>query len=159
MNRKHLHLFLNKALAILLAVLVMAGALGFSYKAHYCHGKLSGIAFFTELGIQKSATCGCQDDESGMNSQPKTDKPVFHKKSCCSNLSYFNKLNIDFPVKDFTPYKLMQPAVSTLFINTFNISGNNENICLVADTGLKPPPLSGRKLVLYLHQQRIPLIS
>jgi hypothetical protein len=159
MKRKRLYLFLKKALTILLAVLVMAGTLGFSYKAHYCHDKLSGIAFFTELGIQKSATCGCKDDESGMNSQTNTDKPVFHKKSCCSNLSYFNKLNIEFSVKDFTHYKLMQPAVSALFVNTFDIPGNDDGINSFADTGLKPVPLSGRKLVLYLNQQRIPLIS
>ena len=64
MNPRPVLVFAKSTLIIALALIVMAGATGLSFKAHYCHNKLSGIAFYTELGLQKPASCGCKEDLS-----------------------------------------------------------------------------------------------
>jgi len=154
MNR--IRLFTKNALIITLAVIVMAGATGLSYKAHYCHGNLAGIAFFTEIGIQQTTACGCSDDDSG---QAVSGSPVLKKDSCCSDVSFFSKLNIESPVNFVSSAQLFQPAVIVLIPDNFlQLAAEKVNI---PNSGLRSPPtpLTGRKLVLFLSQQRIPLIS
>ena len=62
MTLRRIHIYTKNALLIVFAMIVMAGATGLSYTAHYCHDRLSGVAFYTELGIQKEASCGCKED-------------------------------------------------------------------------------------------------
>jgi hypothetical protein len=159
MNLKKIRTCFKNAIIVAFSMLVLAGATGLSYKAHYCHDKLSGIAFYPELGIQQSASCGCADIQSGASQQPSGDRPVLSKNSCCSNVSYFSKLTIESPVKDFISLVLLQPAIIEVFGNTIN-AGTYEKVNISSpEAGLPPSPLAGRKLVLFLSQQRIPLIS
>lgn len=153
---KRILLYTKNTLLIVLSMIVMAGAIGLSYKAHYCHGNLSGIAFFTEIGIQQTAACGCADDDSG---QSVSVSPVLKKNSCCSNVSFFSKLNIESPVNFVSSAHLIQPAVIVVISdNILQLSAEKE---IIPNSGLRSPPSppAGRKLVLFLSQQRIPLIS
>jgi hypothetical protein len=157
MKPKRALAYLKNALLIVLSMIVIAGATGLSYQAHYCHNKLSGIAFYTELGIQKSASCGCADDEKDVI--PTGNSTVLTKNSCCSSIAFFKKLTLVNTANDLLPIALIQPAVIAVFsdISLPEYSGN-ENLSSF-DFLFRPPPLSGRKLVLFLSQQRIPLIS
>ncbi len=140
-------------------MIVMAGATGLSYKAHYCHGNLSDISFFTGLGIQQTASCGCAIEKNDGKIQSYAKTPVLTKNNCCSNISFFSKLNIESPVNYFSSLTLIQPAVIVvLFDYTPQLAAEKENIP-ISDFRYSPAPLAGRKLVLFLSQQRIPLIS
>jgi hypothetical protein len=159
MNLKVIGAYTRKALLIALAILVIAGATGLSYTAHYCHGSLSGVAFYTELGIQQKASCGCKEDANTGKVPSANDATSINSKGCCSNLSFFNKLNIESISYDFSALTLIQPAVIAVFSsNTFLAEPENINIS-DSDFVFRPPPLAGRQLVLFLSQQRIPLIS
>jgi hypothetical protein len=159
MNMKRIRICASNALLIVFAMIVLAGATGFSYNAHYCHGKLSGVSFFTEIGIQQTASCGCALDEETRNAHYATSPPVLKKNSCCSNVSFFSKLNIESPSTYFSSIIVNPPVViDLLFSNAEQLASERENIP-VSGFLFSPPPLAGRKLVLYLSQQRIPLIS
>ncbi len=160
MNLKPVIVFAKSTLIIVLAVIVMAGATGLSYKAHYCHNKLSGVAFYTELGLQKPASCGCKEDSSIHKTNPFSSVPVsLSKNSCCSNVSFFGKLNFEISATDYSPLPLAQPEISVAFSSIdFQLACKNESI-EISFAESPPPHISGRKLVLFLCQQRIPSIS
>jgi len=159
MKAKQILTYLKNTFLIVLAMIVMAGVTGFSYQAHYCHDKLSGIAFYPGLGFQQSISCGCAIDMHTANSQRNDGFPVLNKNSCCSNVSFFSKLSVESPSPDYSsgfqvPTSSAAPVI--LFTET-EVSGNG-NIQSI-DSGFKPVHRAGRKLVLFLSQQRIPLIS
>ncbi|MEI8046188.1 MAG: hypothetical protein WCI92_02315 [Bacteroidota bacterium] len=158
MTLRRIHIYTKNALLIVFAMIVMAGATGLSYTAHYCHDRLSGVAFYTELGIQKEASCGCKEDAVIANSHSSTTEPLtFSKKSCCANISFSGKLNFETSV-DYSSIALFQPAITPLPSNvSLQFISEEENIP-VSDAESPPPPIAGRKLVLFLSQQRIPLI-
>ncbi len=156
---KRFRLYSKNALLIVLSMMVIAGATGLSYKAHYCHGHLSGIAFYTELGIQKSATCGCNDDARAAKLSVSGRETLVKKSGCCSDISFFNKLTIESFANDFSPAAPVQPAVIAIFCVISCPPAAVNNDIAFFDTSYPPPHLSGRKLVLFLSQQRIPLIT
>ena len=159
MKLKIIRLYLKNALLVVLAAIVLAGATGLSYQAHYCHDKLAGIAFYPELGLQQSASCGCANDLTDKNSPPANSKPVLTKNSCCSNVSYFSKLSLESSVKDLSSLVLLQPAVISVLSNVFASCTPEKVESELPVSSAFPSPLAGRKLVLFLSQQRIPLIS
>ena len=159
MNMNRILLYAKNTLLIVLSMIVMSGAIGLSYKAHYCHGNLSGIAFYTGIGVQQAISCGCAVDDNTGKQQPAPDASVLSKISCCSNVSFFSKLNIESPVNFVSSIKFIQPAVVVVISD--NILQLNAEKTINPNSGLRslPTPLAGRKLVLFLSQQRIPLIS
>lgn len=159
MKIKQIRFYIKNAILIVLSMIVMAGVTGLSYQAHYCHNKLSGIAFYPELGFQQSISCGCAIDAKPMNSGNTDNQTVLKKNSCCSNISFFSKLIIESPVIEYTKIISALPATIAININfPDSYISQHENL-LITDTGFLPVPLAGRKLVLFLSQQRIPLIS
>jgi hypothetical protein len=159
MSLNRIHLFLKRALLIVFSIVVMAGATGLSFKAHYCHGSLSGIAFYTELGIQKPVSCGCKEDLFCAKSQSTKSVLVsISKKSCCSNISIYKKLNFEILANTKLISVLVLPCLNFfIFNNNPQIVNEVENTS-VSDFRFKPPPRAGRLLVLFLSQLRIPLI-
>ena len=154
-----IRIYFKNALLIALAILVLAGVTGLSYKAHYCHDKLSGIAFYPELGFQQSISCSCTADDNPVKSHSNSDSPVLHKNSCCSYISFFSKLTIESSpsdIKSNVQVQMVAVLPITIYCET-SITGNG-NI-QISDFHPRPVTLSGRKLVLFLSQQRIPLIS
>jgi hypothetical protein len=150
--------YTKNALLVVFAMIVMAGATGLSYTAHYCHDHLSGVAFYTELGIQKEASCGCKEDAVIADYHPSTTEPVtFSKKGCCANISFFGKLNFETSL-DYSSFAFFQPTITPLLSNvSLQLVSEEENMP-VSNAESPPPPIAGRKLVLFLSQQRIPLI-
>jgi hypothetical protein len=159
MKARQIRKYLKNAFLIALAMIVMAGVTGFSYQAHYCHNKLSGIAFYPELGFQQSSSCGCAEDAEPVNSQASGNFPVLTKNSCCSNVSFFSKLTIESHVIANTTIISPLSATVAMSINIPDSGISHHENLLNADIGILPVPLAGRKLVLFLSQQRIPLIS
>lgn len=155
-HMKQIRMYTKNALLITLAVIVMVSVTGFSYKAHYCHGNLSGIAFYSELGIRQSISCGCADDNS---THPVSDSPVIKKNNCCSNVSFFSKLNIESPASYVSSLSLIYPVL------IISLSDFTQQLAVITDfnfdTSFRSPStqLAGRKLVLFLSQQRIPSVS
>lgn len=160
MNLRRIRIYFKNALLIVLSVIVLASVTGLSYKAHYCNGNLSGIAFFTELGLQKPASCGCMEDLSLSKTHSSHAGPVaLNKNSCCSNISFFGKLNIESPTNNFSTVAPVQPAaLAVICFIPHPLTSVKEDIS-ISDLRFRPPPLAGRMLVLFLSQQRIPLIS
>lgn len=157
MNLKRIRIYFRNALLIALSMIVVAGATGLSYQVHYCHDKISGIAFYTELGVQKSASCGCADDKI-IDSHSTGNSTVLKKTSCCSDITFFKKLTIINSASDFSQTALVQPAViAEVSTNIQPVNSGNHNLSSF-DFRFRPPPLAGRKLVLFLSQQRIPVI-
>jgi len=159
MTLKRIHIFTRNVILIVLAISVIAGVTGLSYRAHYCHGTLSGIAFYTEFGIQKPVSCGCKDDASVKIIQDSNDSPVLKKRGCCSNISVFSKLDIESLIHSVSSLPVIQPIVFDIVFNTFQQAISETKEIALFEFTFRPPPLAGRQLVLFLSQQRIPLIS
>ncbi|MHC1774723.1 MAG: hypothetical protein AB9834_04845 [Lentimicrobium sp.] len=156
MSLKRIRVFARNAILIVLSMIVFAGAVGMSYKAHYCGGNLSGVAFYTELGLQKEVSCGCESACLSVD-QPASDiSASLSKDNCCSNVSFFSKLNIVSPVNHFSALALVQPIFIALSINIAPQLISKDEIIRVYDYQFRPPPIAGRQLVLFLSQQRIP---
>lgn len=156
MSLKRIRVFVKNALLVVLATIVFAGAVGMSYKAHYCHGNLSGIAFYTELGLQKEANCGCEDACLTETQSASDNSANLSKDNCCSNVSFFSKLNIVSPVSYLSALIVVLPAFITSGIEIAPQLIAGDEIIRVFDYKFRPPPIAGRKLVLFLSQQRIP---
>lgn len=156
MSRKRLRDFAGSVILIVLSMIVFAGTTGLSYKAHYCNGNLSGIAFYTELGLQKPASCGCKCDLPVTKHPLSESKPALQKKSCCSNISFFSRLSLEYPVTFSFPVTLLQPAMVIADINNAVQPVCEKDNIHVFDFRFRPPPKAGRELVLFLSQQRIP---
>lgn len=157
MKPEQIRAYLKNALLIVLSMIVIAGATGLSYQVHFCHNKFSGIAFYTELGVQKAASCGCADDEKDII--PTGNSTAFTKKSCCSNIEFFKKLTLENTANDYSLSTWVHPAIVAVFSSLIQpVKSGTENISTF-DFRFRPPPLAGRKLVLFLSQQRIPSIN
>ncbi len=156
MSLKRIRVFVKNAMLIVLATVVFAGAVGLSYKAHYCHGNLSGIAFYTELGLQKEAGCGCEQACLSGDQSASDNSANLSKDHCCSNVSFFSKLNIVSPVSYHSGLIVVLPAFITSGQDIAPQFMAEEEITPVFDYKFRPPPIAGRKLVLFLSQQRIP---
>ncbi|MBK9358301.1 MAG: hypothetical protein IPN08_13085 [Bacteroidales bacterium] len=156
MSIKRLGDFTGSVILIVLSMIVFAGASGLSYTAHYCNGNLSGIAFYTELGLQKPVTCGCGHPSDDKQYPSSGGQPVMQKTACCSNIKYFSKLNLESPVTFSASEILLQsPLLESEAINKVKFVSETDNVP-VFDFRFRPPPIAGRELVLFLSQQRIP---
>lgn len=160
MNLKRIRNYTKNALAVALAMLVLAVCTGLSYTAHYCHNRLSGIAFYPELGIQKPASCGCKEDSSiGKVQTSSVTQATFKKNGCCTNISFFGKLNVETPVNYYSSFASLPPACDIIVFDISNQHASEKEDISIYNTEYPPPLLAGRKLVLFLSQQRIPLID
>lgn len=148
---KRLRSFVNKMVLIILSATVFAGAFGLSYKAHYCGGHLSGIAFYTELGIEEPVSCGCSVHPTEPSGWPVS----IDKKSCCKDESFYSRLIPEYS-QNHSSVQLIQlspaEAETGISYNILPVEDNNN----VTSFYLRPPPKAGRDLVLFLSQQRIP---
>ncbi|MEI6061012.1 MAG: hypothetical protein WCR72_09905 [Bacteroidota bacterium] len=158
MNLKRFHIYAKNAFLIALAMIVLAGASGLSYKAHYCHGSLAGIAFYTEIGLQQKAGCGCKDDAIIAKNLAVAKDIVIKKKPCCSDISYFGKLNTESTSSPVLIQATIEPAPTAVICHTLCLPDAGKQLVSDFDFKFPPPLLAGRKLVLFLSQQRIPLI-
>lgn len=157
---KRIRVYFKNAFAIALSMLIMAGATGLSYQAHYCHDRFSGVAFYTELGIQKAASCGCKEDSFTGKVPTSNREPVsLRKDGCCSDISFSGKLKVESLVHYYSSLIQLQPVSDYIIFENTNRFTYKEVSIPVNYSEYPPPPLAGRKLVLFLSQQRIPLIS
>jgi hypothetical protein len=160
MNLKPVIVFAKSIMIVVFAMIVLAGATGLSFKAHYCHNKLSGVAFYTELGLQKPASCGCMAELSSSKTNPYLSVPVsISKNSCCANVSFFGKLNFETLPSVYSHSSIAQPEIAIVFSEMDLLLAANKDFFSISFAAAPPPPISGRKLVLFLCQQRIPSIS
>jgi hypothetical protein len=157
---KRFRLYLKNAFAIALTLLVLATATGLSYQAHYCHDRLFGVAFYTELGIQKAASCGCKEDSfTGKVATSKNEPVTLKKERCCSDITFSGKLKVETLVHFYSPITLIQPVSECIGFDTEIQVASEKCRFPVNNSNYPLPSLGGRKLVLFLSQQRIPLIN
>lgn len=148
---KRLRTYVSKIVLIMLSMTVFAGAFGLSYQAHYCGGHLSGIAFYTELGIEEPISCGCSDHSTEPSGWPVS----LDKKSCCKDESFYSRLVPEYS-QNHSTVQLIQLSTAEVETGlTYSISPV-EQTNTVTSFYLRPPPKAGRDLVLFLSQQRIP---
>jgi len=160
MNFKPLLVFAKSTLVIVLAMIVLVGATGLSYKAHYCHERFWGIAFYTEIGLQKPTSCGCKEDASILKTNPFSSVQVsISKNSCCSNVSFFSKLNLETTRGDYFPAPIVHPEIPFVDSDKDLLLASINELFAISASEPPPSPISGRKLVLFLCQQRIPSIG
>lgn len=154
-----LHTILKTSISVLMALIIMFGVIGLSYQAHYCHERLSGIALYPGLGIQQAVACGCINDISKSDFAQTDSNHQLKKKSCCTNITRFDKLTIELPVRDFKPVLIIQPLSTALVTNILSPVSTIDEPCFGSDIGIRPVSIAGRQLVLFLSQQRIPSVS
>jgi hypothetical protein len=159
MSLKHFRVYTKNAVLIVLSMIVLAGASGLSYTAHFCHGNLAGIAFYTELGLQQPVSCGCAADASSCSQTASSESTDFNKESCCSNISFFSRLSIEIPANQLSSLSLVQPAFIEICLSDSQLMTAETGNHPVCNLKFRPPPIAGRKLVLFLSQQRIPFNS
>ncbi|MFH1118570.1 MAG: hypothetical protein V1775_02020 [Bacteroidota bacterium] len=153
---KRLRDYAGSAILIVISMIVFAGASGLSYTAHYCNGNLSGIAFYTELGLQNPVTCGCGHPSANGPYPVSDSKTGLNKTGCCTNITYFSKLNLESPVTFNSLVVLLQPTVAEPDLMHAVQPVPEKEIIPLFHFRFRPPPLAGRELVLFLSQQRIP---
>lgn len=148
---KRLRSIFLKAFVFILSAILIAGAFGISYQVHYCCNVRHGIAFYPELGFQDPVRCGC----SAKIPSKKNDKSEITSGSCCKDESFNNRL---------IPEYSQNHSYRSLDVISTNLSGlsssaivtTTDNTLPIVLPYLRPPPLGGRQLVLFLSQQRIP---
>lgn len=155
MNHRKIYNYLRNTLLFVLAISILVSATGFSYKVHYCHGSFSGLALYPEFGFEPSVACGCAVTADNVVDTG-SDSPVIESNSCCSNISYFSKLALESPVTVFEIQSVSLPARELSQFEFTNTELQNENVSIHDFSFIPVAPLAGRKLVLFLSQQRIP---
>ncbi len=155
MKRKSGLYSLYNSAAVLLLIVVIAATSGFSYTIHFCHGSRTGIAMYPELTNTK-AGCGCEKDGMSVSSTFSYGiQPVsIHKSGCCKNLHFFQKINTVSREQiraDILPlFNLLAFCGAELIISNPERIKDNQSLLHL------PPLISGKTLVFFLNQLRIP---
>jgi hypothetical protein len=141
-------------LFLILAVF-LTGTTGVSFYMHECSSShKKEITAFPEL-FNTTVSCCCAEEVHGSNS---SDDPVssFNEPECCKNTHVYLKASFTgFPVFfEFNP-DLYQKNTSTDLLN-MSYSDNGSEIESFTPLVDHPPPRSGKILVHFLQQIKIP---
>ena len=131
------------------------GTTGVSFYIHECSSSQTKEVFaFPEL-LNKAVTCCCADEVHGSSS---SDEPVssFTEPECCKNTHHYLKVSFaGFPVfYQFNP----DPLQKIITANLMNLVPNDleselSHFTIRVD---HPPPRSGKILIHFLQQIKIP---
>ena len=149
---------INNFLAGLLLTAVLSAGSGLSYTVHFCHGNRSGFVLYPEI-THSVAGCGCEKNEPGLKLPARTYAVTINKSDCCKNLHFFQKITT-VSLQQFRPepapfFKLI-PAATSLDLSLYCPVNPIE---IPAAEASHPPPLTGKTLVFFLSQLRIPSFS
>jgi hypothetical protein len=145
---------LQRFIAIVLLTVFIYGSVGVSFHVHECNGSgTRHVSVYPEL-FGGTAICGCEEEPSPLIPDGNS---CFSQEACCIN-SYLY-LKADF--KGFT-ITYQQPADISKDLVTGELTGMEiPEITTCSEFAEKsidhpPPLLSGRTLVTFLHQIKIP---
>lgn len=143
----------SKTLIVSLAILLLLANVGISVRAHYCHGNLSQIVAYSEFGISNEILCNCKI-EIKTSLPSNSGHTQLQKHTCCKNTYTFNKLHVESTVVMSQHFELIKYHAFSIieFIKEESFEAVKKHI--------PSPPLipsfSGKKLILFLSQLRIP---
>jgi hypothetical protein len=141
-------------LFLMLAVFLI-GTTGVSFYVHECRSShKKEIVAFPEI-INHPVSCCCAGEVTG---SVQNDEPVssFNEPACCKNTHVYRKASFNgFPVFYQFSTKLIQTAIPANFLSLQN-SVRGADIISFTPRVDHPPPRSGRILVHFLQQIKIP---
>lgn len=146
----------SKILIISLAILLLLANTGISIRAHFCHGNFSQIIAYSEFGVSKEISCNCKLDIK-VNSKSDTNEEQIHRNQCCKNTYTYNKLLVESNIS--FSHSLSDIAIPILKLRELSQLSNTETSEATIFAPPTLPNLSGRKLILFLSQIRIPAFS
>jgi hypothetical protein len=125
---------------------------GITLYDHYCYHAHSG-----SISISPCASnCGSCLESTGCQESIPASTTLAEK--CCTNKALLFRLAFDYEksVKAFTFRSYYQQSPDE-YLPQLASESTTHPLCTLADTG--PPGLSGRDLILFIHQPKIPLPS
>jgi hypothetical protein len=145
---------IRNSLVFLMLAAFLTATSGISFYIHECRSSQTKDVFvFPEIFNQRSA-CGCDEAVA----KPAADPFIsFHEPDCCKTSFVYLKAKIaGLPVFSLTEGKPLLIAVPAV------VPGMIPDTEKTPETGevisfYHPPPLSGRELIHFLHQIKIPV--
>ena len=147
-----------KSTSILLFLLVfLAGSAGISLSVHTCgdsHKK--NVLVFKEIFNQKFACC-CEENIASQKDRDLSANAEYSDNDCCRISHLFIKvLFTGFPVLEKFSVPQFDFPVYTEMANLKLTSLQDSKLSYQPFSDPSPPPLSGIKLIISIHQIRIP---
>jgi hypothetical protein len=140
---------------LLMLAAFLTGTTGVSFYVHECSSSHTReVIAFPEI-VNKTATCCCAGEVHGSIS---SEEPIssFKEPDCCKNTHHYLKASFTgFPVfYQFNP-DLLQKIIAADLLNMVsdNTDSDISNFTIRVD---HPPPRSGKILVHFLQQIKIP---
>jgi len=146
---------LRSAAACLLLLIFLAGSTGISFYIHTCGSTQKKQVFaFREIFHQK---VGCCCDENSPGNTAAGSASGYNDEDCCRISHLFVKAPfLGFPVSEKLPVPTLHFIEFPGFALYRSQSSQDSGTSFILFPDHSPPPLSGIKLVCFLHQIRIP---
>jgi hypothetical protein len=146
---------LNSVFILMVVVIFLTGTTGISFSFHECTSSHRTEVFpFPEI-LNNTVSCCCADE---VHDGVAGEEPVssFSEPECCRNTHVYLKASFTgFPVsQQLNPdlsYQIISPDLLNLFYKDLNIEIPDLNVRVD-----HPPPRSGKILVYFLQQIKIP---
>ena len=140
---------------ILILIVFLTGTTGVSFYIHECRSSNTREVFaFPEIS-NKAISCCC-DKEVLVSIYSGESLPFIEQPPCCTNTHIYLKAALTgFPVSYQLTDNLKQADLPTYFLNILYDEQKYEMESHVSIVD-HPPPLSGKSLVYFLHQIKIP---
>jgi hypothetical protein len=148
---------LSKVVLILLATVLLASNTGLIYSSHYCHGRLTDVTLYPGSGISDSKICECTPDANhSADIEQHPGKYQLKAQNCCSNISAYSKLDFDATQVIQQDNRIIKLPIIFRLPEVASITETVETISQILVFSKPVHPVSGRELVVFLLQLRIP---
>ena len=151
---------MQRILSVFMMLILLAGTTGITVLQHVCNsGKTREIKAMDGISLESASVCGCEEDEAGPPVGNDTDGVSLNASPCCISFTTFFRISFTtittgplfmVPLFDF------QPVFNT------NLTAKSLFDLIKPDQPFfrfHSPPLTGMKLLVSLHQIKIPASS
>ena len=159
LKRKIIHFMSSKILRAasvsLLLLVFLAGSTGISFFVHTCGSTHEKDVFAYREIFHQQMSCCCEADMTGKHPAPATSE--YNEDDCCRISHLFVKASITaLPVLE----KIIIPETGITLFPDFALLRSEQvmdsKASFIPFLDHSPPPLSGIRLIHFLHQIRIP---
>jgi hypothetical protein len=144
------------SMVIVLALLVFITTSGFTVHRHTCsQAHTTELSFLIEKFSCEHHTNGHEAGQSCCGIAHEEENTVCGTTECCNTESFLLKLDLPFQMQDNVKLMAYQVVIQSFRITLDEELKATEQSFILIGNDL-PPPLSGRKLLISLHQLNIP---
>ena len=144
------------SMGIVLALVVFITTSGFTVHRHSCsQARTTELSFLIEKFSCEHHATGHKAGQSCCSIAHEEENTVCGTTECCNTESFLLKLDLPFQMQDNVKLTVYQALIQTFRIAFDEDLALTEQSFILISNDL-PPPLSGRELLISLHQLNIP---